>query len=70
MDCDELARKGRARWLVEDGTWEKIKEETVLSFDAMHDSLADRVLTRAHAKTLDQATDALRDLLEKIKIYS
>ena len=70
IDCDELARKGRARWLVEDGTWDKIKEETVLSFDAMSDSLADRVLTRAHAKTLDEATEAVRDVLEKIKVYS
>lgn len=70
VDCDELARNGRARWLVENGTWDKIKTETVLSFDAMHDSLSEKVLTRAHAKTLDEATDALRNLLEKNNIYT
>lgn len=65
-DLETLARKGRASWLVDEGVWKNIETEIVESFDAVEKRLENERMTRAHAKALGEATDAVRDALEKI----
>ena len=67
-DCDELARKGRAKWLVDAGIWQNIERETVTSYEAIERKLEEQRMTRAHAKALEEATECIRETLEKINI--
>ena len=68
VSVEQLARSGSAKWMVDEGVWAKIEKETVLSFDALEETLRDQRLTRAHEKTLDSALDKIRTTLEKIQI--
>ena len=69
-NVDDLARGGRARWLVDNGCWDRIKQETVLSYDKLEETLSSKVMTRAHSKKLEQATDAIRDLMDNIHLIN
>jgi hypothetical protein len=67
-DCDELARKGRAKWLVDAGIWQNIERETVTSYEAIERKLEEQRMTCAHARSLEEATECIRETLEKINI--
>jgi hypothetical protein len=68
-DCEELARKGRGKWLVEEGIWHNIEKETVTSYEALETILEAQLMTRAHAKALSEATDSIRDTLQNIGFF-
>lgn len=66
VDVEGLARKGRASWLVDEGAWANVEREIVESYDAMERRLEAERATRAHAKTLARATEAVRETLDKM----
>ena len=66
VDLEELARRGRASWLVDEGAWANVEREIVESYDAMEKRLEAERATRAHAKTLSNATEAVRETLERM----
>lgn len=66
VDLEGLARKGRAGWLVDEGAWANVEREIVESYDAMERRLEAERATRAHAKTLARATEAVRETLDKM----
>ena len=41
VTLEQLARQGKARWLVDDGTWAKIEREVVCSYDALAATMCD-----------------------------
>jgi hypothetical protein len=65
---EQLARSGRAKWLVDQGHWSLIEKEVVLSYDAVEESLQNERLTRAHAKALTLAMENLHATLEKLQL--
>jgi hypothetical protein len=67
-DIEALARKGRASWLIDEGVWENIQTEIVESYEAIERRLENERMTRAHAKELKRATEAVRDVLEKMSL--
>lgn len=66
VDLESLARGGRASWLVDEGAWANVEREIVESYDALEERLEKERATRAHAKVLARATDAVRETLEKM----
>ena len=68
VSAEQLARSGRARWLVDTGVWANIEHQTVLSFDALAHRLGEARLTRAQNAVLDESVDNLHRTLEKINI--
>jgi hypothetical protein len=65
---EQLARNGRAKTLVDDGTWANIEKEIVVSYDALSNRASESRLTRAQSKKLDDAINSLHSALEKIQI--
>lgn len=39
VTLEQLARQGRARWLVDNGTWAKIETEVVKSYDVLYETI-------------------------------
>jgi len=68
IDVHELARRGRARRLVDDGAWGRICSSVVRSYDDLHDELCGSgVAAIPAAATLVQASvDSLGDMLNTI----
>lgn len=69
ISVEQLARTGRAKWLVEKGVWARIEKETVASYDAVETRLNSQRLTRAHTKALEVALDNLHTTMETIKLF-
>lgn len=70
VDLEALARAGRASWLVDEGAWTNIEHEIVESYDALERRLEEERATRAHAKALAKATEAVRETLDKMGLMS
>lgn len=68
ISAEQLARNGRARWLVDEGVWARIEREVVASYDGADEELKTRRLTRAQCKKIEEGMDRLHDALSKIKI--
>ena len=66
---EQLARAGRAGWLVDNGCWENIRKEVVKSYDHMEKDMEERRLTRAQSKIIDAIREDLHQTLNKIKIF-
>ena len=69
ISVEQLARSGKAKWLVDNGSWENIRGEIVASYDRMEDTLGQHRLTRAQTKTLENVVEELHETLDKIKIF-
>jgi len=68
VSVEQLARSGRARWLVDTGVWANIERQAVLSYDDMTRKMGEARLTRAQTVVLEEAVDNLHRTLEKIQI--
>jgi hypothetical protein len=68
VSVEQLARTGRARWLVDEGIWANIEKQTVVSYDKLAANLNDARLTRAQTAIMEHAVDNLHRTLEKIQI--
>jgi len=69
ISAEQLARSGRAKWLVDEGLWDRIEREVVVSYDSAGEELEKRRLTRAQCKKIREGMDALHEALEKIKLF-
>lgn len=73
FSVENMARRGKSKWLIDEGIWENIERETVLSFDAAQERLRDPVgqrLTRAQKKAVNEVLDEAHATLEALKILS
>jgi len=68
ISAEQLARSGRARWLVDTGVWANIERQTVISYEDLVQKLEETRLTRAQTGVLETAMDNLHGTLEKINI--
>jgi hypothetical protein len=68
ISVEQLARSGRAKRLVDDGTWANVEKEVVVSYDALSSRASESRLTRKQSILLEETIDRLHDVLEKIKI--
>ena len=68
ISVEQLARAGRARWLVDEGVWANIERQVVVSFDALAADLSEARLTRAQTSLMDAAVENLNVVLSKLKI--
>jgi hypothetical protein len=68
ISVEQLARTGRARWMVDEGLWAHVEKETVISFDHISENLTRARMTRAQAALVDKVVESLHDTLEQIKI--
>jgi hypothetical protein len=68
VSVEQLARSGRASWLVDTGVWANIERQVVLSYDDLAHALGEARLTRAQTAVLDESVDKLHRILEKIQI--
>ena len=70
VPIEQLARQGRARWLVDNGNWARIEETIVESFDSAERTV--RVggvdAMQAAAVLVESSFDELHQLLEKLQI--
>lgn len=69
ISVEQLARSGRARWLVDEGIWANIETEVVKSYDYIENTLTNQRLTRAQTKLLDKAVDEIHTVLNKIQLF-
>lgn len=69
VSVEQLARSGRARWLVDSGVWCNIEKEIVESYDQVEKTLSNQRLTRAQTKIIEESADQIHELLVKIKIF-
>ena len=69
ISVEQLARSRKAKWLVDNGSWENIRGEIVASYDRMEHTLGQHRLTRAQTKTLENVVEELHETLDKIKIF-
>lgn len=68
FSAEKFARAGRARWLVDEGIWDRIETEIVASYDGVSEKITNSRLTRAQAKKVQEGMDELHDALSRIKI--
>ena len=68
ISVEQLARSGRAKHLVDDGTWANVTKEVVVSYDALSARTTQSRLTRKQSTLLVEAIDNLHGVLEKIQI--
>lgn len=68
-DLEALARSGRGKWLVDEGVWENIEKEIVLSYENIEKTLEEQTVTRQYSKALQKATEAIRQTLEDVKVF-
>ena len=68
VSVEQLARSGRARWLVDEGVWANIEHQAVVSYDDMVLKMGEARLTRAQTVVMDDVMDNLHRTLEKIHI--
>jgi hypothetical protein len=69
VSVEQLARSGRAKWLVDSGVWCNIEKEIVESYDQVEKTLSNQRLTRAQTKIIEESADQIHELLVKIKIF-
>lgn len=69
ISVEQLARSGRAKWLVDDGSWARIETEVVRCYESMQIEMQQKRLTRAQRKIMDEVQDELHMTLSKIKIF-
>ena len=69
ISAEQLARSGRAKWLVDEGLWDRIEREVVVSYDRAAEELEKKRLTRAQCKKIREGMDSLHEALEKIKLF-
>jgi hypothetical protein len=69
VSVEQLARSGRARWLVDSGVWSNIEKEIVESYDQVENTLSNQRLTRAQTKIIEESADQIHELLVKIKNF-
>jgi len=65
----QLARAGKAKVLVDDGTWANVESEIALSYEAFQKRVGEARLTRAQDRITSEAMDSLHATLEKIQIF-
>lgn len=70
LSVEDMARRGKAKWLVDDGIWVNIEKEAVLSFESVEETLRAQRHTRAQQKALGEALDEIHTTLETLKIFS
>jgi hypothetical protein len=68
ISAEQLARAGRAKWLVDTGVWANIERQTIISYEDLVQKLEETRLTRAQTGVLEAAMDNLHGTLEKINI--
>lgn len=66
VTLEQLARAGRARSLVDDGTWSRIETSIVRSWDAAADALGDVGLMPESRRLVDATCDEVADLLGRL----
>lgn len=69
ISVDQLARSGKAKWLVDEGVWDKIKRNVIVSYDELEDTLTQSRLTRIQSKTLEHGLDDLHSILNKMHLF-
>ena len=69
ISVDQLARSGKAKWLVDEGVWDKIKTHIVDSYEQIENKLSQERLTRNQSKILEHSLDDLHGVLNKIRIF-
>ena len=63
VSIEQLARQGRARWMVDDGTWARIEAAVVTSYDTAHATLDDAETLPAARELLEGSMEELQSLL-------
>lgn len=68
VTVEQLARQGRARWLVDSGAWARIEREVVRSYDAALDDLSGADVFPSARALLDETLDETRELLCRMRV--
>ena len=69
VSVEQLARAGRAKWLVDNGCWDNIQREVVRCYESVEKEMEAKRLTRAQRKIMDEIHEDLHKTLDRIKIF-
>jgi len=71
VSIDQMARQGRAKWLVDDGTWARISAAVVDAYDATRDALEaeEENLMPDAARLVAATTEEMNLMLEKLGLH-
>jgi len=73
VPLEQMARQGRAKWLVDDGTWARIEKEIVTSYDSLSkrldESLAPYDLLPAASQLVACTCDELHAMLQSMRVF-
>jgi hypothetical protein len=70
VSLEQLARHGRARWMVDDGTWARIEGELMKSFDRMQDASRDCEAMPSSVAFTEEVVDYLANVLSRLGVQS
>ena len=71
VSIDQMARQGRAKWLVDDGVWARISAAVVDAYDATRDALEaeEENLMPDAARLVAATTEEMNLMLEKLGLH-
>tara|TARA_X000001036_G_scaffold24790_1_gene20689 strand:+ start:9326 stop:9946 length:621 start_codon:yes stop_codon:yes gene_type:complete len=73
VPLEQMARQGRAKWLVDDGTWARIEAEMVGSYDSLSKRLDDHLepyeLLPAASELVACTCDELHAMLQSMRVW-
>jgi hypothetical protein len=71
ISLEQLARQGRAKFLVESGIWKRVEDEIVRSYDSSISitQTTERMVTRRESRLIDESQECLHQLLERVGIF-
>lgn len=70
VTLEQLARQGKARWLVDNGTWARIERAVVASFDDAEAVLRDAPALAPCVEMVELTLDETHAMLERLGVYS
>ncbi len=68
VPLEQLARQGRAKWLVDDGTWTNIESSVVIAYDVDECKLRNTPALRGASKVVDATLEELHGLLHALDV--
>jgi len=70
LTLEQLARQGRARWLVDEGVWGRIEREIVRSFDSVRERTESTAVATPGTESLTRAAlDGLEEILGRLGVF-
>jgi hypothetical protein len=71
VTLEQLARQGKARWLVDDGTWTRIERAVVCAYDEAHETLinGDTPALPAAAEIVEGSMEELNSMLDMLGVH-